>query len=322
MAKQKIKVSVIMPVYNSAQFLPECLNCVINQTLRDIEIICIDDGSTDGSLQILEEYAQKDSRITVLKQKHQYAGVARNKGMEHAKGEYLSFLDSDDMFEPVMLEEMYNAAVQNDTDITVCNAKIYDNGTLLEDKILAEDSIPNGVFSCADPKFASFVFQIFIGMPWNKLFKRSFVQKQNIFFSSTLHHNDTAFVMGSFAAAQRIIYLPKYFIYWRWRRDSISHLPTISDSIYRSIHDLYNNISGLKNYPLIERSFINFIIDYTYRFYTYSTSEEHKILAVACIKAFYREFNIGKYPQNYFYQPQNYRLINKLAQWNLLPATV
>ena len=93
------KVSVIIPVYNVEQYLRECLNSVIKQTLKEIEIICVDDGSTDNSLDILKEYAEKDHRITIITQKNLHAGVARNAGLSIAKGEYLSFLDSDDFFE-------------------------------------------------------------------------------------------------------------------------------------------------------------------------------------------------------------------------------
>ena len=92
------KVSVIIPVYNVEEYLRECLDSIVKQTLREIEIICVDDGSTDNSLEILKEYAKKDNRITVITQKNLHAGVARNAGLAVAKGEYLSFLDSDDFF--------------------------------------------------------------------------------------------------------------------------------------------------------------------------------------------------------------------------------
>ena len=93
---KETKVSVIIPVYNAEKYLRQCLDSVVNQTLRDIEIICVDDGSTDGSIEILREYEQKDSRVKVLCQKNQYAGVARNNGLSHASGEYVFFMDSDD----------------------------------------------------------------------------------------------------------------------------------------------------------------------------------------------------------------------------------
>ena len=93
-----IKVSVIMPVYNAEKYLKETMDCLIHQTLHDIEIICVDDGSTDQSLQILNDYKSKDERIIVLHQENAGAGAARNAGLLYAKGEYLSVLDADDVY--------------------------------------------------------------------------------------------------------------------------------------------------------------------------------------------------------------------------------
>lgn len=123
------KVSVIMPVYNVENYLRQCLDSVINQTLREIEIICVDDGSSDNSLKILLEYAAKDKRITVIKQNNLYAGVARNAGIAVAKGEYLSFLDSDDFFELNMLEEAYKAIKKEKSEIVFYLYTAYDNDT-------------------------------------------------------------------------------------------------------------------------------------------------------------------------------------------------
>ena len=97
------KISVIIPVYNAEKYLRVCLDSVVNQTLEDIEIICVNDGSTDKSSNILKEYAEKDGRIIILTQKNQGAAIARNKGISVAKGEYLSLLDCDDFFELDML---------------------------------------------------------------------------------------------------------------------------------------------------------------------------------------------------------------------------
>ena len=122
------KVSVIVPVYNVEPYLKECLNSIIKQTLKEIEIICVDDGSTDNSLEIMKEYAKKDKRFTIITQKNLYAGVARNAGLSVAKGEYLSFLDSDDFFELTMLEKMYKKAIKEKADICVCNFDTFIDG--------------------------------------------------------------------------------------------------------------------------------------------------------------------------------------------------
>ena len=110
------KISIIVPVYNVEKYLKECLDSLINQTLEDIEIICINDGSTDNSLAILEEYQKKDSRIKVFSQKNQGVSAARNLGIEKATGEYLTFLDSDDRLELNTCEILYKETIAKNSD--------------------------------------------------------------------------------------------------------------------------------------------------------------------------------------------------------------
>ena len=119
------KISVIIPVYNTAKFLRQCLDSVVTQTLHDIEIICIDDGSTDASLDILNEYAENDSRITILTQQNKGAGAARNAGMRAAHGEYIHFLDSDDMISPGAYKVLYETASAEKLDVLQFNCKAY-----------------------------------------------------------------------------------------------------------------------------------------------------------------------------------------------------
>ena len=115
------KVSVIIPVYNAEKYLRECLDSVVHQTLRDIEIICVDDGSTDNSPAILQEYAHQDKRFVILTQSHSGAGAARNWGLHWARGKYLSIIDADDMFKPEFLQRLYQRAEETNADITFCN---------------------------------------------------------------------------------------------------------------------------------------------------------------------------------------------------------
>ena len=122
----KPRVSVIIPVYNVEKYLPQCLDSVVNQTLPDIEIICVDDGSTDSSLDILKDYARRDKRITVLRQKNLHAGVARNAGLSIARGEYLSFLDSDDFFELDMLDQCYAKLKKDKSDVCIFSGDMID----------------------------------------------------------------------------------------------------------------------------------------------------------------------------------------------------
>ena len=118
-------VSVIIPCYNGEKNLKQCINSVRNQTLADIEIICIDDGSTDTTVDILRDLQKEDSRIILLRQKNAGAGAARNVGLDHATGKYLSFLDADDFFEPDMLEKSVAAAEEYEADFIAFRSDRY-----------------------------------------------------------------------------------------------------------------------------------------------------------------------------------------------------
>ena len=118
---KNINVSIIVPIYNTQDYIERCLNSLINQTLKAIEIICVNDGSTDDSLKILEEFAKVDDRIIVLTQENAGVSVARNAGLNIAKGEYIGFIDSDDWIDLDYYENLYNTAIRNDCEIAVTN---------------------------------------------------------------------------------------------------------------------------------------------------------------------------------------------------------
>lgn len=124
---KEIKVSVVVPVYNVDEFLDDTLSYITAQTLKDIEIICVDDGSTDNSCKIIESWMEKDSRIQLVKQENQYAGVARNNGLKKAHGKYVIFWGADDLFEEMALEVLYTQAEKENADICICEARKYDN---------------------------------------------------------------------------------------------------------------------------------------------------------------------------------------------------
>ena len=136
---KKIQISIIIPVYNVEKYLRECLNSILNQTFQDFEIICVDDGSTDKSLEILQEYKRKDDRFVILQQRHSGAGSARNNGIRLAAGKYIQFLDSDDYFEPTLLEEMFDHAEKFDADLTVCSSRKVDDRFVLQEKLMMKE---------------------------------------------------------------------------------------------------------------------------------------------------------------------------------------
>ena len=209
------KVSVIIPVYNTEKYLRECLDSVVNQTLKDIEIICIDDGSTDNSLSILNEYAEHDDRFTIITQENQGAGAARNKGMEVAKGEYLYFLDSDDYICINAIKKLYYKAHKINADITLClhnflkkNKIVKNKGSLQIDIIkdfeyFSKEDIPDKILQIAVPNLCT------------KLFRTEFVVKNKLQFQELKICNDIFFDFITRILAQKITYVNKNLVTYR-----------------------------------------------------------------------------------------------------------
>ena len=123
------KISVIVPIYNDDRYLHECLDSIINQTFEDIEIICVNDGSTDESLNILKQYESRDCRVKVISQENKGVGAARNAGIKIASGEYIYFIDADDFLELTGLEEMYDLSQQMDLDLLIFKLVTFDDET-------------------------------------------------------------------------------------------------------------------------------------------------------------------------------------------------
>lgn len=218
------KVSVVIPVYNTEAYLRQCLDSVVNQTLEDIEIICVDDGSTDGSLAILEEYAAADPRMTILRQQNQYAGVARNNGMARARGKYLMFWDSDDYFDLTALEKMYNQAEADEADICVCGGKRfyedsqkeYDTNAYLKMGRIPDcipfnrESNPEGILRFTETA------------TWNKLYRHRFVLDKDIVFQPLRSGNDVFFSILALCEADRITVIDERLVcYRKGRSDSL-----------------------------------------------------------------------------------------------------
>lgn len=214
---EKIKVSVVIPIYNSEFYLKRCLDSVCGQTLKEIEIICVDDGSTDSSRSILNEYAEKDSRFTILEQKNQYAGVARNNGMRYASGEYLMFWDSDDFFEADALKNMYERCVQTEADVCICGVNNYYTSTNVRVKAGAllnmkyvPDSDTFSVNEMGDNFFRFTTLSI-----WNKMVRRDFLLENNIWFLTTRNAEDIYFTFVVLYLAKRVTVVDEILVNYR-----------------------------------------------------------------------------------------------------------
>lgn len=212
-----IKVSVIVPVYNTEKYLNKCLDSITNQTLKEIEIICIDDGSTDKSLQILGEYKENDDRFVLLNQNHKHAGCARNLGLSKAVGKYVIFWDSDDYFKPKALEEMYNQIVKDNADICVCCGRGYFEDedfespwpSYLKTKSITSE-LPFNIKTEPD-NIISFTNSAI----WNKMFRREFLLKKGVLFPDIRNIEDIFFTNCNLCLADSVTYINKQLIVYR-----------------------------------------------------------------------------------------------------------
>jgi len=202
------KISVIIPVYNTEKYIRQCLDSVVNQTLTDIEIICVNDGSTDGSAQILEEYASKDSRIKIIQQKNQGAGETRNKGIKIAQGEYIAFIDSDDFLEEDhFYEELYNSAKSENADVAKGNYKDYPS-----------NYIPN--FINEEIKKDK---NCFCSTYCSAIIKKNLIDKHRIKFSNLKDMEDPVFAFEIALKANKVIILDELYIRIVKRENSITY---------------------------------------------------------------------------------------------------
>jgi len=310
------KVSVIIAVYNVEDYLRQCLDSVTGQTLKEIEIICIDDGSTDSSLDILKEYQDKDERIIVLEQKHSGAGAARNKGLKKAKGQYLSILDSDDFFEPDMLEKAYTAAKENDADITVFLADFYNHREQRFEPCtysLRTDMLPeNNPFSADE--MSEKIFNIGCGWAWDKLFKRSFVKKNKITFQEIRTSNDMLFVFYLYSKAERIYVLKELLAHQR-----INAYKTLSVTREQSWQNFYLALMALKNkltedgtYDKFRHSFVNWALNFTlWNIDTLSSGVRYQ-LKKACRDQYFNDLDILNNDKEYFIYDYEYERMEKI----------
>lgn len=214
------KISVIIPVYNAQKYLHECIESVLCQPMKDLEIICVDDGSTDNSPAILDEYARKYHQIKVIHQNNQHLGPARNNGMKIASGEYIHFLDSDDFLVENAYEAIYEEAKRMDADNIKFRVHIMDTvtGEYLYDTIYNLSKIPQEYFGKV-LKFANYPEAFLLNgisyPPWNGLYKRSFIIKNKIEFDVMHTFEDHTFYYIVLLNAEKIVYSDNYVLTYR-----------------------------------------------------------------------------------------------------------
>lgn len=214
-----IKVSVIVPVYNSEKYLERCLESLVNQTLKEIEIICIDDGSTDNSLQILNNYAEKYTNIIVLTQQHKKQGAARNLGMLQSTGEYIGFADSDDWVDLEYFEKLHTTAKKYDADISLATNIRIGNGKTKK-RLNITDEI---VYQSQEEKY-NVCRHWKNECPTNKLYKRRLLQENSVHWPEEIWCEDKLFTTQAIYYANKIVTVPNInYYYYRNPKSTVNN---------------------------------------------------------------------------------------------------
>ena len=232
-------LSVIIPVYNVEPYLEQCLDSVVNQTYKNLEIICINDGSTDNSLKILEKYQKKDERIKLINQKNKGLSEARNAGLDVATGEYIAFVDSDDYLELNAYEEAMKVMLADrSVDLVEFNVRSFTNEN---SQILVRN-----VEYVNQQQVLNFKLKKHAGYVWNKIYKHSIINKQRVRFIPNLIHEDTFFSIAYIISCNQKYFLDKKLYNYRKRHNSILGYQRVSGGNKK--FDLYKNLDALIAY--------------------------------------------------------------------------
>lgn len=263
-----VEVSVIIPVYNSENYLDECLDSVINQTFKDIEIICINDGSADTSLEILEKYEKLDNRMSVFTQENSGQSVARNNGIKKSKGKYIYFMDSDDYLELNALEEIYNISEKNNLELLIFKMINFNDGsnkkfTSRYYEMNSLSHLDGKIFNYADIGENALDFAV---SPPGKLFKKTLIE--NIQFPENLIFEDNLFFAKAMINANRVSFYDNHLYNRRIRKDSTTQVKDIrfADSIVitnkiidlAKEHGIYNDFKFGLAKKKIDKAFLRY----------------------------------------------------------------
>ena len=229
-----MKISVIIPVYNSSTNLRKCLDSVVNQTLKDIEIIVINDGSTDDSKNIIEEYTVKYKNIIFIDQENKGIGKTRNIGIKKATGEYITFVDSDDYIKENMLEEYYKYAKKHNFDLGI--------GSYIKKINNKEIIFENNKFKTGNVKTTPQILYLIEYGPWAKLYKREMLINNNIYFDEKRKYEDMPFVSKALLKSKLIGQITEPYYYY------IIHNNSETTTMDKRVFDILDILKEIKDY--------------------------------------------------------------------------
>ena len=288
----KSDISIIVPIYNAEKYLDKCLKSLVNQTKRELEIILINDGSTDGSENIIKKY--KDKRIKYFKNKNQGIGKTRNFGIEKATGKYIMFVDSDDYIDLNSCEKMYEKAEKNNLDVVMCDFyKVYDDGKIEE--------VRTSSFADSTLKENPDIITEYLS-PWAKIYNLEMIDKNHIKFVENLKYEDAPFVIKALCCAKKIGKIDECLNYYAIHGNSET---TIRD---RKCFDIFDIIDIIRKYTKdkeylkekIDKLTVRIITNYTIQ---QRMQKEKRVANEFIDKAFeYLEKEVPDYKNNKYYK--------------------
>lgn len=283
------------------KYLKDCLDSLVNQTLEDIEIICVNDGATDNSLAILEEYQIKDKRIKIITQENRGLSGARNTGMKYITGEYTSFIDSDDWIELDTYEILYNAIKNQDLDILMFPFKFYNEDTKesYESQYTSleviDSSLDNKIFTFRDVK--KVLFKI-AHSPVNKLYKSSYLKSIDAHFMEGLNYEDVAFFFPTFLNAEKVSIIRKSFYFYRIRDESISTSGDEGSYDIFKILNIFVDFMKEKNlFEELKQDILMYLI-VNIKFVYIRLNEKYRNTYFKLIEENYKKFELDKVDKN------------------------
>ena len=253
------KISIIIPVFNGQGHIGDTVRCIQQQTYQDFEIICVDDQSSDATFECLQQLAAQDSRIRVLQQEHAGAGAARNLGFCEARGEYVIFSDSDDLYTPEMLEKLWTIASDNQADLVACNyigmdsrgkenrqVGVHKEWLPADKPVISYRDCPINILRAAGP------------VVWNKLYRSEFIRSNGLKFDALQTCNDMSFVAVSMAAAQRIAYTNEHLVRYYFPR--LNNLKNPED-VYAAVESTVRQTEMLPHKEQIRNAVAKFVLE-------------------------------------------------------------
>lgn len=299
-----IKVSIIIPVYNVEEYLEECLDSAVNQTLKDIEIICVNDGSTDNSLDILKKYERKYKNITIINQENKGLSGARNSGLKIAKGKYVYFFDSDDIIDINLCKECYEISETKELDILTFDASVFYDDNSLESihkfNYSRKDILNEELMKGEDYYNYSYLNKVYKSSACIIFINRKFLCKNQLNFYEGILHEDELFTAKSIILADKVSYIGKDFFKRRVRQNSIMTKQkgyknaigyyTVANELYKFYEKNLNNINQSTKSNLLKH--ISQIYSNSYNLSINLTNKQLKYEIIQSIKSKKDIYNI------------------------------